>query len=722
MLLLRSLWGWLSDPPDVRDEVTSRRAALLLRLVRFVLLCVPFVVVAALLDPVNTVFSIAVVWGPTTAALLAIVAIVRSGHHDLAGWLISVTLWLLVSASVVLFGGVMGNNAVAYVIVVMVAGAALGPRMGIAFAAVSAVAAGLGALVEHLGYLPQPILAPSLTNGWIAITVTLVGVAALHNMAIRSLDVALTDASAVLARLRDTRHENETRGLHGAALARLAERALLASDPHAYCADAAGVVTSLLGVDVVFLVDVKPDGHKALVPLHPSGDVVHAGPLEELPFDDKAARVLRIDDPGVRPLLERLGAGVLTGGLLVPVHGRTQSFGFLGVAIAAERPFSMEEERFLSTLATLVASLWERNLASDRAQRAQKLEVIGRLAGSVAHDFNNLLTVIMGTSDAVRDESDAARRAELADELDQTADRARLLTRQLLAFSRKQVVTLTRLDLGAQVEASLPMMRRLLGAGIELESRLPSEPVYVTGDAGSVDQIVLNLLVNAREAMPDGGVISVSVAAGADGGAVLTVSDTGVGMDDATRRSIFQPFFTTKAYGTGLGLATVADIAQRHGAVIDVDSAPGRGATFTIRFPAHAPAPVAQRSVPGAAVVAGGRALLAEDHPLVRASTARMLRALGFDVVAVPSGREAREVLRRDRAFQVLVTDVLMPDVGGQQLVDELARDGVALPVVFISGYADSLPTSPIGPSRILPKPFTRAELGEAISACLPPT
>ncbi len=718
MVALKRAWAWLMVPPPLGDERHLRRATLQLRIVRFLLASIPVVFALSMLGPNNTLGPNLAVYLPLTLLLLGVVAFVQRGWFDVAGWMISSIIWLFVTAATVAFGGLPANNAAAYVIVVMVAGAALGPRPAAFFAVLSALAAGAIAWAELAGLLPAPLVPVTLLNAWISVTITFLLAAVLHNLSIRDLDGALTAASQAFARQQKTQWENETRGLHGAALAQLAERALLVPDAKTFCQEAASVAASLLSVEFVFLVEVSAEGEASLVGLHGRDAVGTSIAVAGTPLAEVPVCALRLDVADLRALIERLGAGPVGGGLLVPVRGRSNGRGFLGVATDGPRTFTRAEEQFLGTLASLIGTLFEREVATDRAQRAQQFEVLGRLASGVAHDYNNLLTVIMGTSDVLRSEMSAARRASLVDDLDHAAESARLLTRQLMAFSGKQVITIGRLDLAAHVGDMFAMMRRLVGDSYVLDVVVPPSPVYVDADRGSIDQIVFNLLVNARDAMPDGGTIEIVVEAPGDGVVLLQVRDDGVGMDAATQGRMFQPFFTTKPQGTGLGLATVADIVRRHGATIDVATTLGDGATFTVRFPEAR----AECGTVGAKEPDGerhGRVLLAEDHSLVRAGTTQMLHSLGYDVVGVGSGREARDRLLKDHNFVILVTDVSMPDGDGRQLVQELFLDGHKLPVLFISGYTEEGPASPMGVSGFLAKPFTREELRVALLTCL---
>jgi signal transduction histidine kinase/CheY-like chemotaxis protein len=341
--------------------------------------------------------------------------------------------------------------------------------------------------------------------------------------------------------------------------------------------------------------------------------------------------------------------------------------------------------------------------------QAQKMEAIGQLAGGVAHDFNNLLTVIAGRSHLALEQLPAEhplrRHIEL---IKTTTDRAAALTRQLLAFSRKQVLEPKVLDLNALVTGVMPMLQRLLGEDIELAT-VPAERLgRVKADPSQLEQVILNLAVNARDAMPQGGILTVETAnadldeayakghAGATPGAfvMLAVSDTGHGMDADTRARIFEPFFTTKAQGkgTGLGLATVFGIVKQSGGNIWVYSEPGHGTTFKVYLPRVAEALTAAAPASTAPVPPRGSetVLLVEDDEEVRALARETLEAGGYTVIPAAGPSEAlRLAADGSRPIDLLLTDVVLPQLSGRGLADRLSADHRELRLLYMSGYTD---------------------------------
>ncbi len=352
----------------------------------------------------------------------------------------------------------------------------------------------------------------------------------------------------------------------------------------------------------------------------------------------------------------------------------------------------------------------ERLGLEQQLRQAQKMEAVGRLAGGIAHDFNNILTAITGHADLLLEDlgHHDPRRADV-DEIRRSAERAAGLTRQLLAFSRQQVLQPKVVDLNALVLDMDKLLRRLIGEDVELATVLDPTLGRVTADPGQLEQVIVNLAVNARDAMPQGGKLTLETrnidldssytlehSLVKPGPYVqLTVSDSGIGMDEETQAHAFEPFFTTKprGQGTGLGLAMVYGTVKQSGGFIWVYSEPGRGATFKIYLPrvdapvesAAPPAPV-ERPPRGSETV-----LLAEDEPAVRAIARQALERQGYTVLAAPSGADALALAAQHGAtIHLLLTDVVMPGISGRDLADRLTAQRPGIRVLYISGYTDN--------------------------------
>ena len=345
---------------------------------------------------------------------------------------------------------------------------------------------------------------------------------------------------------------------------------------------------------------------------------------------------------------------------------------------------------------------------------AQKLEAIARLASGIAHDFNNLLTVIRGCASIVAERVAHTPEAEEVEQIQHAADRAADLTRQLLAFARRQLLVPEDVSLNALIENLERMLRRLLPESIEIVTELSADPATVRADPGQLEQVLANLAVNARDAMESGGRLIVRTRnvtrPRPDGGGALPfvclgVSDTGVGIEPAALDHLFEPFFTTKDKdkGTGLGLSTVHGIVAQSGGFVEVESAPGQGSTFRVWLPASVGEPAAERpELPGVGRYDGTeRVLVAEDEGSVRTLVCTTLRRRGYDVVEARDGEEAvRLAASGIEPCAALVTDIVMPRRSGPDVAQAMRTLWPGLRVVFMSGYADesvvsSLPTGP---------------------------
>jgi PAS domain S-box-containing protein len=390
-----------------------------------------------------------------------------------------------------------------------------------------------------------------------------------------------------------------------------------------------------------------------------------------------------------------------------------------------------------------IVDITSRKLLEEQLLQSQKMEAIGRLAGGVAHDFNNLLTVIRGNSELVQmeDISDQLRGEALL-EIVRATERAASLTKQLLTFSRRQVLQRQKLDLNEIVAGLTKMLERVLGEDVRLDLRLHERPLVTDADAGMLEQMLMNLAVNARDAMPAGGRLIIETFA-----AVLSeeerarfpakrsgphvgvrVADTGVGIPSQTMAHVFEPFFTTKGpgKGTGLGLATVLGIIEQHGGAVRVASEPGRGAEFTVVLPACDEVAAGELGrAPTVAPRGGTEAiLLVEDEEPVRRLTQRLLEARGYRVQSAATGVEALRIWDEQQGdFDLVVTDMVMPGgISGRELAESLGARRPGLKVVFLSGYAGDV-VSPGMELRqgfnFLQKPFGAAILLDCVRARL---
>jgi PAS domain S-box-containing protein len=393
---------------------------------------------------------------------------------------------------------------------------------------------------------------------------------------------------------------------------------------------------------------------------------------------------------------------------------------------------------------TVMQDVTVRRRLEEQLRQSQKMEAIGLLAGGVAHDFNNLLAVILGFSElAARKLPPGHPVASQLSEVFEAARRGGELTRKLLAFSRKQIIQLRPVDVGAQVEDFTRMIQRIVGEDVELVVERWPETLAVRADPTQLEQVLLNLCTNARQAMPEGGKLALSTRAvelddvfaarhpwaRAGSFAEITVTDTGVGMDAATQARIYEPFFTTKREGTGLGLATVYGIVQQHGGFLGVESAPGAGTTFRVYLPrttdmthatktngASAPAPGELR---GTEVI-----LVAEDEPSLRALVTITLTDLGYHVIATRDGAEAvREFESHAADIDLVVLDVVMPRLDAREAYERIRVIRPDVRVLFTTGYAPAstrlAQLLESGKVPVLEKPFTPVALAAKVRSAI---
>jgi signal transduction histidine kinase/CheY-like chemotaxis protein len=381
------------------------------------------------------------------------------------------------------------------------------------------------------------------------------------------------------------------------------------------------------------------------------------------------------------------------------------------------------------------------DVTSDKARQTQKIEAVGRLAGGVAHDFNNLLTVINGCAEILLRQLDESRpERELVMSIKAAGDRAAGLTRQLLAFSRKQILQPTVLDLNRLVSSMTKMLPRLLGEDIIMAEETCATPLFVKVDVSQMEQVLLNLAINARDAMPRGGKLTISTGRATCSTkncpddstcwnqecAVLLVSDTGVGMDEYVRSRVFEPFFTTKepGKGTGLGLATVHGVVKQSEGAVTVESAPGKGTVFKIYLPLIENTALAAETTPDQ-TAAGGREtiLVVEDEESLRRLITLVLRDKGYRVLTAEHGLEALQ-LRAEHSGRIdlVLTDVVMPFLNGADLVTRLRQRDSSLKVIFMSGFNESAVIRQgvlEQESLYLTKPFSPNELATVVRSAL---
>jgi signal transduction histidine kinase/CheY-like chemotaxis protein len=380
----------------------------------------------------------------------------------------------------------------------------------------------------------------------------------------------------------------------------------------------------------------------------------------------------------------------------------------------------------------------EQKRLESQVRQSQKMEVLGRLAGGVAHDFNNMLMVLGGCSELLDRSLPSESPARMyLDQIQRTTEKAAAITKQLLAFSRKQVVEFRLMDLHEALSESEFMLPRLLGSDIELTFHHSATQSWILSDPSQIEQVVANLAINSRDAMPQGGPLAIStrnttrppedsvhVSSNNEGNwLVLEVADTGLGMDEKTRTQIFEPFFTTKpaGKGTGLGLATVYGIVKQSNGFIRVDTAPAKGTRFEIYFPTATPPPSFTQNAPSKEMSdsngSGETILVADDETALRHAVVEILRSSGYKALEAQTATEALEMANQHAGkLDILLTDVVMPGLRGPELARRVTQTHPDIRVVYMSGYAEGFPETQLPEnSAFLQKPFRFATLLEQL-------
>ena len=442
---------------------------------------------------------------------------------------------------------------------------------------------------------------------------------------------------------------------------------------------------------------------------------------------------------------ERIGS-VYLGAMREPVWRRLSRYGFIALLIVmavlvvlilgisqsalrrAKREIEQRAQALSDAYAELQVQVEERAYAEEQLRQAQKMQALGQLTGGIAHDFNNLLTVIQGSADILRRPGIAeAKRIRFADAIVQTAGRAAALTGQLLAFARRQPLQPEVIDLNSKIRAMTDLLDRTLGERVEIRTELTDGLCAIEVDPAQLESAILNIAVNARDAMPDGGILTLRTAESdplPDGRSAirLAVEDTGTGIDEDALGRVFEPFFTTKSVGkgTGLGLSQVYGFAAQTGGDVQVESAVGKGTIVTLVLPCSDGDPLAARQEPEAARDhRTGRILLVDDNEEVGAFAETLLLELGHGVVRARTGAEALALARDDGGFDAVFTDVVMPGMSGIELADALRTVLPDVPVVLTTGYSDEITKAGGAGRPVVFKPYRLETLAGVLDEVL---
>jgi two-component system cell cycle sensor histidine kinase/response regulator CckA len=478
---------------------------------------------------------------------------------------------------------------------------------------------------------------------------------------------------------------------------------------------------------------VSPEGH--LVEMNPAGlAMLDVESLEEI----RGCNLLDFVAPDHRADFIELHRKVMNGG-----SGQLQ---FLAIGRKGTRrwlethavPYRKGKGEIIGLLG-ITRDITESRTMQLQLQQAQKMDSVGRLAGGVAHDFNNLLTIINNTAEIALMDVKGGELHEALTQIRSAGDRATALTRQLLAFGRKQILKPVVLDVNRVIGEMQGMFGRLVGEDIKLECLTAPDLKCVMADTSQIEQVLMNLVANGRDAMPEGGTLTITTANVQLDGAfaashasvvpgphtMIAVTDTGIGMDESTSKQVFEPFFTTKGgLGTGLGLSTVYGIVKQSNGSVWVESARGRGTTFTIYLPqVDDAAPRVADTVATVSATGTETILLVEDEDGVRNVAKKVLKSAGYSVLTAANGEEALTVLKHyDGPLQLLLTDVIMPGIGGRELANRTLEIRPDIRILFMSGYAaDALGRRGVldDDTHFIGKPCTVADLTRKVRQVL---
>ena len=680
-----------------------------------------FAFVAALLDERNDIVATVGFHGAILAFLLAVYVVARAGRVRTAGLLLVSGLWLIVTLALVLFSSMHGTPGAVYMVPVMVAGAMVGPVAGLVAGAVSLVTFGAVFAADAAGWLPPSMAPATKANVYSAVAIPIAAGSVMYFVLVRDLEDLVRRATTLARERFRERERAEHRAKLFAVVGELGRFALSSraiDEVARYAADR--LEAAMPGVRVRVLLTRPRDGEVPWL-LGPEGEI----PIR--PDVHRAIAGLEADldgpvacPPALAEALFETSCDTSQPGFVAPIRLAAAPVGFV-VGLSPAEPSSVPDPAPGAQLvADLLAAAYARAEAESRMMQAQKLEVVGRLAGGVAHDFNNLLTAMRALSDDLRLElSSRPGTGETIDLLGAAIDRASLVTGQLLAVSKRPRATGGPCDVAAAVRSIEPLLSRILPDECRLDLEVPDEPMWARVDIASLEQVLLNLVVNAFEAMPEGGQVTVRVHS--DEHAVeLAISDTGVGMSEAVRARLFDPFFTTKPDGTGLGMAVVRDLTRRYGAFVDVDSKEGDGTTVRIRFHRSAPREVSGPSPAATAaneVLEGRSVIVVEDNDLVRTGVVRMLESMGAKVRAFDDGSAALAAVAPEDDVDLVISDLHMPGLSGDELASRMLARLPKVRVLITSG--DRAPVARDAADRhrvgFIEKPFDRVALARAI-------
>ncbi len=709
---------WLL-PPTFADEEQTERA----RIIYVMMLVTALVVVVAGGFGVARLSSRDLQAGlPAIAGYLALQLLGLWGIRK--GWVRSVAYLYcgLTFSGLVIDEFVFGQHEVlltaSFINVTLIAGFSLGGRAALGFGTLTVLWVTTTVWLREMGLLPRPMWGSAPLDIAIAASGPLVVTAVLIAYGLQRLQKALHQA-------RLAREDSEARARAGHAAGELGRRAIDLLDMDEYVAEVTDTIRRLLPECVAAVYG--PSGNKLVRWKTPAEHLPEVIERTALDMASDEGTVLSRDQLSVLDLKDD---APFLGGKLYEIPGRRNRQGLLILLWTRGDGPNAAANTLLSTCAALIGAALQRSETDTQLRQAQKMEAVGQLAGGIAHDFNNLLTSIIGGAQLMLQDMDADDpNTELLRDISSAGEHASLLTRQLLVFSRKERLQLELLDLRQVVVGLENILRRLLGARITLQVEAVDEALVIRGDRRAIEQVLFNLCLNARDAIDGNGHITISLgqrqSSAGDRQALLSVSDDGCGMDAATQEHIFEPFFTTKgpSHGTGLGLSTVHGLVDEFGGRISCESHVGDGTRFDIVFPLiDVVVQQMERSrLALPAAKAGELVLLVEDHDLARRTLKATLESVGYSVITARDGHEALEVLERADKVAAVITDVVMPRMDGDQLVEAMRQRQLSIPTLMLSGYSarDQLRSERPRDVQIMAKPVASYQLLTRVRDCI---
>lgn len=654
--------------PDAIDPVAERRRAVVGSVVRLFAAFSVFGAVAGISQATDLPVAIGV-WSILFSLIGSAAWLTSRGHSQLTAQILVIGLSVVGTLLHVLMAQVGGTHAALAIFVVLLSRMLLGVRWMVGALAYHLVTLTLFATLGYLGVLPPLMIQSNQVDQWSAGVVLLSLAGLLAHLMAEHLESAARDA--VLAAQTQEMHAAQSR-----AIAALMQKAHASNDTQELIGEVISAIREL-GAPHVALLRGDADALQCL-----GGDLPGGG------ADDLAAfRAATDDRSGVRPAAQRIAA-----------FGPTQVMARVGEESPAQAlwaGFDSEERartavNFLQTAAGMLSTAYRRDRIKESAIQAQKFDAAARLAGNVGHEFNNLLTTILGEVAVVNDASDSATR-EAGARIASAVARGGVLTGRLLAVARRHVVVRERVDFASVVRRFVDDLPRWVPTRVVASVVAPEQPVWVRMDRTELDLLLYALVHNAVQAMPGGGRLSIRVGLDDAGYALLRVEDEGVGMSSDVLARVFEPFFSTRPDGTGLSLSTLRTSLERDGGSLSIDSTVGHGTTVTVRIPRlveDVDAPASRRVTP---VYDGPPTILVvDDEALVRRVTLRALSRAGFRVLEAVDGQDALDMLAGHGEISVVVTDAVMPRLGGVDLARRVRRD-LGLPVILVSGYTRDL-------------------------------